>query len=95
MRINGKIVKDHRYTRSLRRFANSNFVAKIIVAFVIWLFALIPIWLYIISRILITPEGFWQEFAIFMVFALGIGWLQAFLIFFGGILTVSVIIDDM
>jgi len=95
MRISGKSIKDHKYTRSMQRFANSNFVAKIIVGIVIWTFALIPTWLYCISRMLIDPEGFWQEFALFCVFAIGIGWLQAFLVFFGGVLTKAVILDDM
>ena len=95
MRISQQRIKNSSFAKSLRRFANSNFVAKIIVGVVIWGFALIPAWLYCIARMLIDPAGFWQEFALFCVFAIGIGWLQAFLIFFGGVLTIAVIIDDL
>ena len=95
MRISQQRIKNNKYSKSLLRFANSNFIATIIVAIVIWAFALIPTELYFIARWLIDPLGFWQEFALFCVFAIGIGWLQAFLIFFGGVLTIAVIIDDM
>lgn len=93
--LSRKKVRNSGFTRSLRRFANSNFVAKIIVGIVIWIFALIPAELYFIVRWLIEPATFWQEFAIFCAFAIGIGWIQAILIFFGGVLTIAVIIDEI
>lgn len=95
MRINQKAIRESEFTKSLKRFANSNFVAKIIISIVIWAFALIPVWIYLTSRWLIDPLGFWQEFALFAVFAIVIGWLQGLLVFFGGILTIVVLLDEL
>lgn len=92
---NAKKISQSDFAHSLKRFANSNFVAKIIIGIVIWVFALIPAWLYFLARVLIDPVGFWQEFALFCVFAIGIGWLQAILVFFGGVLTLAVILDEL
>jgi hypothetical protein len=95
MRINQQKIRSNKFVQSMIRFANSNFVARIVIAIIIWVFALIPTWIYFTTRWLIGPETFWQEFAIFCIFAICIGWLQAILIFFGGVLTLVAIFDDL
>ena len=62
--------------------------------FIIWIIALIPSYIYILTRILIEPIGFYQELAILVVALFVIGWLQAILIILGGALTIAIIFDD-
>ena len=95
LNVNQNTVKNNKFVKSLKNFANSNFVAKIIIAIIIWAVALIPTWIYIITRLLIDPAGFWQELALFCIFAIVIGWLQAILAIFGGVITIRAIFDKM
>jgi hypothetical protein len=60
----------------INKIANKNWVAKIIVSFLIWSVALIPFWIYLFFRWLIAPFGFWQELATIVVWGLVLGWLQ-------------------
>jgi len=92
---NKESLRKNNLIRSLKRFANSNFVAKILIGALVWVIALIPAWIYLGVRFLINPFGFWQELAIFVIFAVVIGWAQ-FLLFMGGIiLTVILIFEDL
>ena len=91
---NKKSLTSNKFVQALFRFANTNFVAKLIGIIVIWIIALIPAWFYIITRILIDPIGFWQEMALFCVFAVVIGWLQALLTIGGTVLTITLIVED-
>jgi len=91
---NKKSLTDNKFVQALFRFTNTNFVAKLIGIIVIWIVALIPTWFYIITRILIDPIGFWQEMALFCVFAVVIGWLQALLAIGGTILTIALMVED-
>ena len=93
LKVNKERIKNNSFVKSLKRFANSNFVANIVVGFMIWVIALIPTWLYLVARVLTTPAGFWQEFALFCVFAIIIGWLQAGLIILAGALTIIILLE--
>jgi len=93
IKLNKEKIKNNSFIKILIRFANSNFIANIVVGVVIWVFALIPTWLYLISRLFITPVGFWQEFALFCTFAILIGWLQAIFIIFGVMLTLIILLE--
>ena len=81
-----KIAKN-KFVKSIKKFSNSNFVARIVIASSIWLFALIPTWFYFLARWLIDPLGFWQELALLCIFGFLVGWFQIILIFFGLALT--------
>ena len=69
-------------------------IAKWIVGFGIWIIALIPTWLYLFIRCLINPETFWQEFALFVIATIVIGWLQVILIITGLLVTVAIALTD-
>lgn len=94
LKLNKERIKNNSFVKALTRFAKSNFVANIIVGFMIWVFALIPTWIYLIARVLIVPSGFWQEFALFCTFAILIGWLQVIFIIFAVAMTAVIILDD-
>lgn len=92
---NKESLKKTKIVQSLKKFANHNIVAKVIVGLFVWIIALIPTWLYVGVRWLIDPTGFWQELAIFGIFAIIIGLVQ-FLLFLGGvILTIVLIFEDL
>ncbi len=93
-KINKETVENNSFVKVLMRFAKSNFVAGILAGIMIWVIALIPIWIYIISRILIVPVGFWQELALFSIFAVLLGWVQVIFLIFGAVCTIVVILDD-
>lgn len=79
----------------LADFCNTSIVAKTIVTFLIWAVALIPVYLYLLVRWGMAPDGFWQELALIIVCAVVIGWLQGFLLFFAIVLTLFVIGEDL
>lgn len=89
---NLKIVKKFKQITSSN--AVTDFVGKFVVIFVIWVLALIPIWVYTFFRWLIEPTGFWQELALFGVAFIVIGWLQVILLVFGFALTAIALSDD-
>lgn len=93
LKVNKERMKNNSFVKSLKRFANSNFVANILVGIMIWVIALIPTWIYFIIRALIAPVGFWQEFALFGIFAILIGWLQAVFIIFGAACTIVILLE--
>ncbi len=95
MKLTKKRVMNSRIVQSIKNFANSNFVAKIIAGIVIWGVTLIPMWIYLFSRMLVDPIGFWQELALFAIFAIVLGWLQAILLFLGTAITFLLISDEL
>jgi len=82
----------------IKRFIGSNFffdtVAKVIFTIAIMTVALIPTWIYLTIRWLTQPDDFWQEFAIFAVCGLAIGWLQVIMLLVGGGLALRIILED-
>src|SRR4030042_3479856 len=62
---------------------NTSFVSKCIVGIIIWIIALVPTWLYILTRWLSNPETFWMEFALLGLFIICIGWAQIATIIIG------------
>lgn len=75
-------------------FINSNFVFKFIVSIFIFIFALIPTWVYLLIRWFIEPHGFWQEFAILAASSVALGWLQIILIVIGGTIILQLLLED-
>ena len=95
MFINKEQLKRNRFVQYLKKFANSNFVAKILVGLFVWSIALIPFYIYLLFRWLIDPMGFWQEFAVVFGFAIAIGWAQGILFFLAIALTIFLIFEDL
>lgn len=62
---------------------------------IIWLCALIPVWLYLLARWLIAPADFWQEFAVFCVAALVVGWIQIITAVVGFLFSMIVLLEDV
>ncbi len=73
----------------------ASFVVKTGATIIIWVIALVPFWLYLLTRMLVNPIGFWQELAILAIFAIVIGWLQALLIIFGAALNFVVLTEGL
>ena len=91
-------INNNRLVKGFKRFCNSNIVvsvvAKTIACLVIWAVALIPFWLYLISRWIANPEGFWQELAIIVISMVVIGWLQVILAIGASFLSLAIAFDD-
>ena len=79
----------------LSRFLNNIFISKIIVLFVVWLIALIPVWIYILINWIASPETFWEGFAVLAICVLVLGLPQTIMIILGGALTIMIILDDL
>lgn len=75
------------------RFLNSNFVFNFIASIIIFIISLAPVWAYFLIRWFIAPQGFWQEFAIFVVASILMGWLQIILIILGGTIVLQLFIE--
>jgi len=88
-------LKNSKFAREIRKAANSNFIARIIVLAIIWSVALVPTWLYLLVRALIDPVGFWQEIALFGLFAILLGWAQFILAIVGSVMSLVTIFDDI
>ena len=88
-------MKDNKHVQKLIKFANSNFVTKIVIGFLLWVVALLPTWMYIGVRSLIEPSGFWEEFATFIPFAIVLGLPQFVLIVLGIGFSLALIFEDL
>lgn len=95
IKINKENMKNNKFIQSLKRFANNNIVAKLLIGIIMWIIILIPAYLYFFVRYLIDPFGFWQEVALIVIFFIGLGWIQAILLFFGIALTFILIFEDL
>lgn len=95
MKVNKESLKKNKFVQSLKKFANNNIIAKIIVGTIVWVVVPIPAYLYFFVRHLIEPFGFWEEIALLAAFFIGIGWLQGILLFFGIALTFLLIFEDL
>ena len=98
-KFNKQDIKNSKMAKAYFKFVNSNlfvgFIIKTVSAVAIWICALCPVWVYLIIRWLIEPADFWQEFAIFVVCALVIGWLQVALFIGAFVLTLIVLVEDV
>ncbi len=94
MKFNKKDIEKNKFVQSLKKFAKSNIIAKIIIGIILWIIIPIPVYIYFFVRGLIDPFGFWQEIALLVAFFIGIGWLQGLLLFFGIVLTIMLIFED-
>jgi len=79
----------------LKKIINLNIIAKFVIITIIWIIALIPLWLYLLVRLMIDPFGFWQELALFCIFLISVGWLQGVTIFLGGSITFVILTDEL
>lgn len=93
-----KAIKESKYIKSFKRFISGNkfttFFALTIASIIILVFALIPSWFFLGIRFLIGPEGFWQEFALFAISMIVIGWLQAIMLIIGCYLIFLIIFEE-
>jgi hypothetical protein len=69
-------------------------IIKGISLMIVWICALMPVWFYLVVRWLIEPADFWQEFAIFCVMTICIGWIQVGLVFIGFVFSMIIITED-
>jgi len=90
---NSSIVQWYKGIISSSLFAS--FIIKTISLIIVWACALIPIWVYMFVRWLIGPADFWQEFAIFAVAAIGIGWAQIILAIVGFVFSMIILVEDV
>jgi hypothetical protein len=88
-------IKSSSFSRWVRDFCNKSWVAKIIATILIWLVVSIPFDLYLLVRWGIGPKTFWEEIAMLLVAMLALGWLQGILLFFGIVLTLMVLLEDL
>jgi len=77
----------------LNRLAKLNWFVKLTSIIIIWPIALIPIFIYILVRMLLVPVGFWQEFALIAGWCIVLGWLQVILGIFVVFITLAIIYD--
>jgi len=95
MKINiKKSLENSTFIESLKKLANTNFVAKSMFSLFIWFIALIPTYIFFLIRWAVGPSGFWEELALIIVLAVVAGWVQVGTIFFAVIITVMLIFDE-
>lgn len=94
MKINSSSIKSSKIYRTAITWANKSFVAKTIGLIIIWLVVSIPFDLYLLLRWFVDPVGFWQELALCIVVVVVLGWLQGLLLFFGIVLSISLILEE-
>jgi len=82
------------FTVWIKRATNKSWIAKIIVLLILWPIALVPVWIYLLIRYLISPFGFWQELATFLVCAIFIGWIQVIALVLAIGMSLVLIFDD-
>jgi hypothetical protein len=95
MKISANRIKNSRFVNWLLGVANTNAGAKAIVSVLVWAFALIPVYLYLLVRWGVGPDGFWEELALIVVAVTVIGWLQGFLLFFAIVITLYILAADL
>ncbi len=83
------------FMKGVKKFVNSNFVAKFIITIGIWIVVFVPVYVYTGVRFLIDPVGFWQEIALIVAFVFCLGWLQGPFLFFGVALTLFLMFEDI
>ena len=66
-------------------------VKKLTIVMGIWLVALLPIWFFLITRYLMSPEGFWQNLLLFGVAGLFLWGIQVIFVILGLALTFFVL----
>ena len=81
--------------KKISNFTNNNVVAKTIIIFIIWVIALIPVWIYCFINWLISPETFWQSFAIFSICLIILGLPQILFMIFAGVISLMIILDEL
>jgi hypothetical protein len=88
-------IKKSKLYKWVHDLCNTNAAAKIIVSIIIWGIAFIPTYFYLFVRWGIGPVGFWQELALFLVFAFCLGWSQGILMFIAIMLTIGILIEEL
>lgn len=72
-----------------------NFIIKGVSLIIVWTCALIPMWLYLLARWLLAPTDFWQEFAIFCVTGIVVGWVQVITLVVGFLFSIVIILEEV
>ena len=95
MKISIRSFKNTKLYNWAENLVNTNGFAKAVILHGIWAIALIPTYLYLLVRWGIGPDGFWEELALAVLAILVIGWLQGLLIFFGIVLTLVILFENV
>lgn len=94
MKIKINDILNNKNIIKLKNFGKSNLLAKMLATSILWIVALIPLWLFLIIRLFITPIGFWQELALICTGCIALGWIQGPSIFIAIIITGIIIFDN-
>ena len=68
-------------------------MAKFLVILIVWAVALVPTWIYLGVKFLMSPEGFWQNLILLILGLYFLGFCQVVLGFFGVIVTFKALTD--
>ena len=93
-----KDIRNSEIMKSFKKLIGGNafttVVAKLAVTICFWVIALVPMWIYLLIRMVAGPDNFWQELAIVVVCMVIMGWAQVLLAIVAAFITVAIIIDD-
>ena len=94
-----KVVKQSKLNKKINEFFKRPvcqlIIVKVISVAIVWIIALIPTWLFIFVWWLASPEGFWQAFALISAGLFVGGVFQIVFGIFAGVLTVSILLDQL
>lgn len=68
---------------------------KIIASLTVILLALIPTWIYLLAKLILSPQGFWQGMAVFALGVITLGELQIVLLIIMVILLLAIWLFDL
>ena len=93
-----KDIRNSEMMKSFKKLIGGNafttVVAKLAVTVCFWVIALIPMWIYLLIRMVADPSGFWQELAVLIICMIVMGWAQVLLAIVAAFITVAIIVDD-
>ncbi len=82
------------FKRKMAAFVNTGWVAKTICFILIWVVATLPFDVYLFFRWIFGPETFWEHLALFVAWAILLGWVQAIFFIFGVVVTLNLLLED-
>lgn len=98
-KFDSKAIRNSAVMQSYRKIVDSNLFVSIFVKgislIIVWACALIPFWMFLFVRWMIGPDDFWQEFAVFCVAAIVIGWAQVIMAIVGFVFSMIILIEDV
>ncbi len=80
--------------RSADIIGESHITVKIVASLVVWSVALIPGYIYLLAFWITSPDTFWQNFALVLVWTFVLGWVQVILAIIAGVMTFAIVFSD-